>query len=153
MSHLYHQVILVHTWTRHTDLSFRWLPGFPTAVWLIHHMNSALINTFQSLHPSLWPTEPTYCWWQPAWSHGYEGNDAELYFLKVWPKRIKLPPETSFSFPLLERRCLRNVMISVTFTLLEVEDYPHHLIFPQYYYSLMLCFSRSCRPKYYPCGK
>lgn len=31
-------------------------------------------------------------------------------------------------------------MISVTFSLLEVEDYPHHLIFPQCYYSLTLCF-------------
>lgn len=86
------------------------------------------------------PQSQPLCWWQPAWSHGYEGNDAEIYLLRVWPKRIKLPPQAWFSFPLLERRCLKNVMISATFTLLEVEDYSHHLIFPQYYYSLMLCF-------------
>lgn len=44
-------------------------------------------------------------------------------------------------------------MISVTFTLLEVEVYPHHLISPRCYNSLMLCFSRSCGQTHYPCGK
>lgn len=56
------------------------------------------------------------------------------------PGLIKPPPQTWFSFSFLSIRCLRNVMISVTFTVLEEEDCPHHLIFPQRYYNVMLCF-------------
>ena len=92
-------------------------------------------------------------WWQPAWSHRYDGNDVELYLLRVWPELIKFSPQTWFSFPLLERRCLRNVMISVIFSLLEVEDY--HIIW--FFLSIITvsrcAFSRSCGPKHYPCGK
>lgn len=154
MSRLYHQVTLLLLEHTNTGLSVKRLPCFPTAAWLIPHVTSALIDPLQSLRPSLGPTEPTSLLVAASmvpWRRGW--NDAELYLPRVWPKVIKLPPQTRFSFPLLARRCLRNVMISVTFTLLEVEDYPHHLIVPLYYYSLMLCFSRSCGPTHYPCGK
>lgn len=140
MSHLHHQVTLLipNTLTQIFHLTY-----FPASLqlydWFIMSLQpwSILSRVFVLLWRTL--SQPL-CWWQPAWSHGYERNNAELHLLRAWPEPIKPPPQTWFSFPLQARRCLRNVMISVTFTLLEVEDYPHHLIFPQYYYNIMLCF-------------